>query len=238
MGRKVHKNIIQFEKVSLSYDQGPNILQDVSFNLAPGTFHYLTGVSGSGKTSLLKLMYYAIKTYRGTIQIFDRDLRYVKNQERALIRQQTGFIFQDFLLLDHLTTLDNIVLPLRVKGEKWLSSRKKAQQMMKWIGLEGLEDAMPETLSGGQKQRAVIARAVMTKPKLLLADEPTGNLDEGNALKLLYLFEELNRAGITIVMATHNKELTTEFPHPTIHLADGKISIHPVSVLDKGVNNA
>jgi ABC-type ATPase involved in cell division/cell division protein FtsX len=195
MGREVQNSIVQFERVSLKYNQGAYILEDVSFNLYPGTFHYLTGASGAGKSSLLKLIYSGFKEYRGSVQIFGRDLRYMKNQEMALYRQQIGVIFQDFLLLNHLTTLDNISLPLRLKGETWLDSRRKAQQMMKWIGLEGFEEAMPTTLSGGQKQRAVIARAVMNKPKILLADEPTGNLDDENAAKLLYLFEELNRGG-------------------------------------------
>jgi len=238
MGREVQNSIVQFERVSLKYGQGAHILEDVSFNLYPGTFHYLTGASGAGKSSLLKLIYSGLKEYRGTIQIFGRDLRYMKNQEIALYRQQIGVIFQDFLLLDHLTTLDNIALPLRLKGEAWPASRRKAQQMMTWIGLEGFEEAMPTTLSGGQKQRAVIARSVMNKPKILLADEPTGNLDDENAAKLLYLFEELNRGGITIVMATHNKDLTAEFPYPIIHLAEGQISIQPPFGREKVANNA
>jgi len=234
----VQNSIIKFERVSLQYQQGPYIIEDVSFNLYPGTFHYLIGASGAGKSSLLKLMYSGTKDYRGTIKIFDRDLRYLKPQELAHFRQQIGFIFQDFLLLDHLTTLNNIALPLRLRGEKWSECRKKAQQMMKWIGLEGFEEAMPTTLSGGQKQRAVIARSIMNKPKLLLADEPTGNLDDENAAKLLYLFEELNRAGITIIMATHNKDLTAEFPHPIISLAEGKISIQSPRGYEKVANNA
>ncbi len=234
----MQNSIIKFERVSLQYEQGPYILQDVSFNLSPGTFHYLTGVSGAGKSSLLKLMYSGTKDYRGTVQIFDRDLRYLKHLELAHYRQQIGVIFQDFLLLDHLTTLDNIALPLRLKGEKWSESRKKAQQMMKWIGLQGFEDAMPTTLSGGQKQRAVIARSVINKPRLLLADEPTGNLDDENAAKLLYLFEELNHGGITIIMATHNKDLTAEFPHPIINLAEGRISIQSPLDYEKVANNA
>lgn len=237
-GGKVHNSIVQFERVSLKYGQGPYILEDVSFNLCSGTFHYLTGASGVGKSSLLKLIYSGFKEYRGTIRVFSSDLRYMKNQATALYRQQVGVIFQDFFLLDHLTTLDNIALPLRLKGERWLDSRKKAQQMMKWIGLGGLEEAMPSTLSGGQKQRAVIARSVMNKPKILLADEPTGNLDDENAAKLLYLFEELNRGGITIIMATHNKDLTTEFPHPIIRLAEGQVSIHPPFGRERIANNA
>ncbi|MBN9413157.1 MAG: ATP-binding cassette domain-containing protein [Candidatus Paracaedimonas acanthamoebae] len=235
-GKKVH-SIVQFERVSLKYDQGPSVLEDVSFKLSPGTFHYLTGASGAGKSSLLKLIYKGFKEYRGTIQVFGNDLRYMKNQAVSLYRQKIGIIFQDFLLLEHLTTLDNIALPLRLRGDGWLHSQKKARQMMEWIGLGGFEEAMPSTLSGGQKQRAVIARSVMNKPKLLLADEPTGNLDDENAAKLLYLFEELNRGGITIIMATHNKDLTTEFPHPIIRLAEGQISIHPSFRCESSVNN-
>lgn len=234
----MHNNIVEFERVSLKYDQGAYILEDVSFNLPSGSFHYLTGASGAGKSSLLKLIYTGFKDYRGTIRVFGNDLRYMKTQAMALYRQQIGVVFQDFLLLDHLTTLDNIALPLRLKGKNWTESRKKAQQMMQWIGLKGCEDSMPSTLSGGQKQRAVIARSVMNKPKLLLADEPTGNLDDKNAVKLLYLFEELNRFGITIVMATHNKDLITEFPHPLIYLADGHLSIHSPFASEKVANNA
>lgn len=233
----MQNSIIRFESVSLQYGNGPEILKNVSFSLYPGSFHYLTGASGAGKSSLIKLMYYGFKDYQGSIHAFGRELRYMKNQEIALYRQQIGVVFQNFYLLDHLTTLDNIALPLRLKGEGWTECRRKAQQMMKWIGLGGFEDAMPATLSGGQKQRSVIARSVMNKPRLLLADEPTGNLDDENAAKLLYLFEELNRSGITIVMATHNKDLATEFPHPIIHLEEGHISIYPLFGRERVASN-
>ena len=197
----MQNSIIKFDRVSLQYQQGPYIIEDVSFNLYPGTFHYLTGASGAGKSSLLKLMYSGTKDYRGTIKIFDRDLRYLKPQELAHFRQQIGFIFQDFLLLDHLTTLDNIALPLRLKGEKWSECRKKAQQMMKWIGLEGFEEAMPTTLSGGQKQRIALARALVKNPSILILDDTTSSVDMETEHEIQQTLHNLAHDRTTLIIA-------------------------------------
>lgn len=183
------------------------------------------GESGAGKSSLLKLMYAAFRSYGGSVQVFGRDSRYLTPRDICLLRQKMGVVFQDFHLLNHLTCLDNVALPLRLKGESWSFARRRASELLEWIGLSGERLMFPETLSGGQKQRIVIARAVVNRPSLLLADEPTGNLDDENAFKLMELFDELNRVGTTVVLATHNRFLPTLCPAPIITLAGGAASI-------------
>ena len=227
LGRVImeQNNIVQFEKVSLSYQEGKNVLSDISFALPQGSFHYLMGASGAGKSSLIKLIYLGFRGYRGSIQVFGRDLINIHGQEMASYRRQIGIVFQDFLLLDHLSVLDNIALPLRFKGESWSEARTKGLELLNWIGLKGLADASPQNLSGGQKQRLVIGRAVINRPSLVLADEPTGNVDDENAVKLLYLFTELNKRGTTVIFATHNRDLVLEFPHPALYLENSRLHV-------------
>ncbi len=215
--------MIRFENVGMRYGTGPEILRDVTFDLASGSFHFLVGASGAGKSTLLKLMYLAHRPTRGLITVFDRDLASVPRLELPDIRRRIGVVFQDFRLLNHLSAFDNVALPLRVKGASEEVVRKHVGELLSWVGLANQVDALPPTLSGGQKQRVAIARAVISRPNLLLADEPTGNVDDTIAVRLLYLFEEMNRLGTTVVIATHNKSLVERFGHPVMRLRDGHI---------------
>ncbi len=214
-------SLVDFRQVSFSYDGTNIIFHNVSFSLKPGSFHYLTGPSGAGKSSLIRLMYADRLDYAGKISVLGQDLKRLNEDQIASLRQNIGVVFQDFLLLDHLSVLDNVAIPLRLVGQTWSKARKVATTILEWIGLGLQMESFPKELSGGQRQRAVIARAIINRPKLLIADEPTGNLDHANAMKLLYLFEELNKQGTTILFATHNHDLLTSFPHPQLHLENG-----------------
>jgi len=216
---KQDENILSFDRVGVRYGE-ETVFQDVSFQLREKSIYFLTGESGAGKSSLLRLMYLANNDYEGNIKLFGRNLRTLSVRERPILRQKIGVVFQYFNLLDHLTALDNVSLPLRIAGVSEKQCRIRAMKILQWVGLSDHMEAYPRTLSGGQQQRVVIARAVIAKPEILLADEPTGNVDDKNAVRLLELFEGLNKLGTTVVIATHNRDLVNEFNHPELHLAD------------------
>jgi cell division transport system ATP-binding protein len=215
--------VVQFDNVGLRYGHGPEILQDVSFALPAGSFHFLTGSSGAGKSTLLRLMYLAQNPQRGRVVLFGRDIAQARRYELPALRRRVGVVFQEFRLLDHLSMLDNVALPLRVAGATEADVRKFVPDLLAWVGLADHMDAKPPTLSGGQKQRVAIARAVIGRPDLLLADEPTGNVDDHIAMRLMYLFEELNKLGTTVVIATHNENLVSRLPFPCMRLENGKL---------------
>jgi len=215
------------ENVAMRYGRGPEVLQDVNLELAPGAFHFLTGPSGAGKTTLLRLLFLAERPTRGRVWLFGQNAAVVPRKELPALRRQIGVVFQEFRLLDHLSALDNVALPLRVSGAGEDVVREHVVDLLRWVGLEDHINAKPSTLSGGQQQRVAIARAIITRPSLLLADEPTGNVDDSIALRLLYLFEELNRLGTTVVIATHNASLIERFGYSTILLRDGKVTMEP-----------
>ena len=208
----------------MRYDGGPVILRDVSFELEPGSFHFLTGGSGAGKSTLLRLMYLGAKPVSGRVHLFDRDISKIRRSERPAMRRQVGVVFQDFRLIPHLSALDNVALPLRIAGTREALIREHVPELLAWVGLSGHLDALPATLSGGQQQRIAIARAVIGRPSLLLADEPTGNVDDRIAIRLLYLFEELNKMGTTVLIATHNESLVRRFDHPRLHLEGARLT--------------
>ncbi len=216
--------MVRFENVFMRYDGGPVILRDVSFELQPGSFHFLTGGSGAGKSTLLRLMYLGARPVSGTIRLFDRDVSRLRRSERPALRRQVGVVFQDFRLLPHLSALDNVALPLRIAGTRESLIREHVPELLAWVGLSGHLDALPATLSGGQQQRIAIARAVIGRPSLLLADEPTGNVDDRIAVRLLYLFEELNKMGTTVLIATHNESIVKRFDHPRLHLEGARLT--------------
>ncbi len=218
--------MIRFENVGLRYESGPEVLRDVTFTLERGSFHFLTGPSGAGKTSLLRLMFLDHKPSRGLITMFDRPIATLARHELPDIRRQIGVVFQDFRLIAHLTAYENVALPLRARGKSEDSYRADVIELLQWVGMGERLDALPSTLSGGEKQRVAIARAVMGRPRLLIADEPTGNVDAEMGNRLLHLFVELNRLGTSILIATHDRELIASNPAPALVLHKGEVEIH------------
>lgn len=219
--------VVQLDNVGLRYGRGPEILRDISLSLPSGSFHYLTGASGAGKSSLLKLMYLAHRPSRGRLLMFGSDTARVRRHQFPALRRRIGVVFQEFHLLDHLSTLDNVALPLRIAGASERDVQKFVPDLLQWVGLAEQIDAKPPTLSGGQKQRVAIARAVIGRPDLLLADEPTGSVDDAIATRLMHLFEELNKLGTAIILATHNEALVARFSHPRLQLENGKLARTP-----------
>ena len=218
--------MIRFENVGLRYGSGPEILCDVTFRLLPGSFHFLTGPSGAGKTSLLRLLFMSLRPSRGLIFIFGENLAELTHGGRAELRRRIGIVFQDFRLLDHLTTWENVALPLRVMGKKESDYREDVIDLLRWVGLGERIHAYPDVLSGGEKQRAAIARAVIGRPEVLLADEPTGNVDPVISNRLLRLFVELNRLGTSVIIATHDYSLMDQLDAPRLVLHDGQLQMH------------
>lgn len=219
--------MVRFENVGLRYGLGPDVLHDVSFSIEPRSFQFLTGPSGAGKTSLMRLMFMALKPSQGRVTIQGRDTAKMTAAEIAASRRRIGIVFQDFRLLDHLTTYENVSLPYRVQGKAEQSFRADVVDLLEWVGLGEKLHALPPVLSGGEKQRAAIARAVITKPELLLADEPTGNVDPDLAYRLLRLFVELNRLGTAVMIATHDRHLLSQVPLARhLVLADGDVTIY------------
>lgn len=215
--------IVRFDRVGLRYPGG-QVLQNLSFALTIGAFYFLTGISGAGKTSLLKLIYRGISPTQGTVRALGKNVSKISTAELPLFRQRIGLVMQDCRLIPHLNIVDNVALALTITGVKTDLARGQAIELLRWAGLDNHLRDNPTTLSDGQKQRVAIARAVITRPLILLADEPTGHLDQEAAIRLVHLFQELNKIGTTILFATHNHSLTAEFPYPELHLSQGKIA--------------
>lgn len=219
--------MISFSNVGLRYHGGPEVLADVSFTLEAGSYHFLHGASGAGKTSLLKLLYLGHLPTRGQVKMFDADVVRASRQQRMAIRQRIGVVFQDFRLLSHLSAFDNVALPLRIAGKSAGEINNAVRDILAWVGLSDHMHVLPTFLSGGQQQRVAIARAVISKPKLLLADEPTGNLDDVIGYRIMSLFEQLNKMGTTLVIATHNEQIMNHYNHPRLNLERGHLQVLP-----------
>ncbi len=217
--------MIKFEHVGLRYGIGPEVLSDIDFTLEQGSFHFLTGPSGAGKTSLMSLMYLGRKPTRGLVTMFGQNIGQLNRDQLAGIRQRIGVVFQDFRLLDHLSAFDNVALPLRIQGKPEKEILNNVNELLEWVGLGDHKHVLPNTMSGGQQQRIAIARAVITRPRLLLADEPTGNLDDEIGFRLMNLFDQLNRMGTTVVIATHNTQILQKFKHNKMILDSGSLRI-------------
>ena len=218
-------SIVQFENVGLRYGTGAETLSDVSFNLPAGSFTFLTGPSGAGKTSLLKLLYLALRPSRGLIRLFSEDIVTLPRARLPAFRRRIGVVFQDFRLVPYLSAYDNVALPLRVAGVSEGEIETPVREMLEWVGLASRANARPATLSGGEQQRVAIARAVIGRPDMLVADEPTGNVDPEMAGRLLYLFEALNKLGTTVVVATHDVHLLSRIAHSQLMRLDkGRVS--------------
>ena len=218
--------VLSFENVGLRYGMEAETLRDISFEIAPRTFQFLTGPSCAGKTSLLKLILLALKPTRGLITIFGQAAATLDTEAVTRTRRRMGVVFQDFRLLDHLTLYENVALPLRVLGREEASYRAEVVELLQWVGLNDRKHSLPSVLSGGEKQRAAIARALISQPELLLADEPTGNVDPTLARRLLRLFVELHKSGTAVVIATHDLQLMDQFESARrLVLADGRLHI-------------
>ena len=218
--------MVRFENVGLRYGLGPEVLRDLSFRIEPHSFQFLTGPSGAGKTSLMRLLFLSLRPTRGLITLFGHDIATLSKDALATLRRRIGVVFQDFRLLDHLTTYENVALPLRVIGRDEASYRNEVVELLQWVGLGERMAALPPILSGGEKQRAAIARAVIAQPHLLLADEPTGNVDPTLARRLLRLLIELNKSGTSVVIATHDIALMDEFDARRLVLHEGRLHVY------------
>ncbi|GBD49234.1 cell division transport system ATP-binding protein [Methylopila capsulata] len=218
--------MLRFENVGLRYGPGPEVLRDLTFEIESNSFQFLTGPSGAGKTSLLRLLFLALKPTRGLVNIFGRDMATLPKKDLPGLRRRIGVVFQDFRLLDHMTTYENVALPLRVAGRDESSYRAEVVELLGWVGLGERLDALPPVLSGGEKQRAAIARALVARPELLLADEPTGNVDPQLARRILRLFVELHKSGTSVVIATHDIALMDLYDARRLVLHDGRLHIY------------
>ena len=215
-------NIVSLKNIGLTYKGTTRLFSNITLDIQEKDFYFLTGLSGAGKSSLLKLMYMGIAPTEGNLFLFGEDTKNLTIQDLPRIRRKMGIVFQDFRLLPHLTAVENVSLPLRVRGTDARKANQQAQDLLAWVGLEHVMNQYPHTLSGGQQQRVAITRSIMGRPTLLLADEPTGNVDEEAAQKIMHLFEELHRSGTTIILATHNRSFAKEFQHPEIFLKKGQ----------------
>lgn len=216
--------VLRFDNVSLAYGRNDETLSEVSFALKPGSFHFITGASGAGKSSLMKLIYMAVPPTTGRIELFGHDISRVSSRDLPLLRRRVGVVFQDFRLLDHLSAFDNAAVPLRITGRRPETYRNDVAELLTWVGLRDRMHVMPPILAGGEKQRLAIARAVVARPEILLADEPTGNLDADMSQRILKLFTELNRLGTTVLIATHDMAMVARSGMPVLHLEDGRLS--------------
>ena len=223
--------IVEFDRVGLRYGTGAEVLRDLDFRLAAGGFYFLTGPSGAGKTSLLKLLYLAQRPTRGRIRLFSEELSEAPREAMPDFRRRIGVIYQDFRLIRHLSAFDNVALPLRIAGAAETEVEGPVREMLAWVGLADRASARPPTLSGGEQQRVAIARAVIARPELLVADEPTGNVDADMAHRLLHLFAALNRLGTTIVVATHDLSLLAATPGAQLLRLDQGMMVDPTGAL-------
>jgi cell division transport system ATP-binding protein len=219
--------MVRFGDVGLRYGgTGPEVLCDLDFVLEAGTFHWLLGPSGAGKSSLLRLMHLAARPSRGEVEVLGIPLSRARRGALPALRRRIGVVYQDFRLLPHLSVFDNVALPLRVAGRGEAQSRADVTEILRWAGLAAKAEQAPAALSGGEQQRVAIARAVVMRPSLLVADEPTGNLDVPQARRVLSLLQEMHRMGTTVVVATHAEGLVAEYPAPALRLAEGRLVSH------------
>ncbi len=215
--------MVRFENVGKRYGRGPEILRDTSFALEPGSFTFLTGPSGAGKSTLLKLVFLAERPSRGLISLFGHDLALMHRADLPALRRRIGVVFQEFRLLEHLSAFENVALPLRLAGKTEAEYKKDVSELLSWVGLGERLNDKPQRLSGGEQQRVAIARAIVAKPDLLLADEPTGNVDPEIGQRLIRLFVELNRFGTTVMIASHDRGLIESTPARELRLIDGHL---------------
>jgi len=218
--------VVRFEHVGLRYGLGPEVLRDLTFRIEPHSFQFLTGPSGAGKTSLMRMLFLSLKPTRGLITLFGHDIATLGKDACSSLRRRIGVVFQDFRLLDHMTIYENVALPFRVMGRSEDSYRAHVIELLQWVGLGERMWAYPPILSGGEKQRTAIARAVVSRPQLILADEPTGNVDPNHAQRLLRLFIELHKSGTAVLIATHDIALMDQYDARRLVLHEGRLHVY------------
>lgn len=223
MENSAFEPIVEMKNVGLAYGDNEAVLKNIDFSFRRGSIHFLTGKSGVGKTSLLSMLYLAQRPTFGTLKVFGSNVAMTDREKMAFLRRRIGVVFQDFRLLEHLSVFDNVALPLRLKGMKEKEIRQRVIELLAWVDLSHNMYVKASEISGGEKQRVAIARAVINRPELLLADEPTGNVDNEIAFKLMKLFAELNRLGTTVVIATHSEELMQRYNYPRLKLENGHL---------------
>ncbi len=217
------EQIVRLENISMGYLTGQEVLKNVTLSIARGGFHFLSGRSGAGKSSLLNVIALAVRPQHGKVELFGTETTGLTRHKLPELRRRVGMVFQEYRLIDHLTIEENVGLPLKIAGESKQRIAEKVAELLAWVGLSAYHKARPEVLSGGQKQRVAIARAVVTRPDILLADEPSGNLDASLRIKFMHLFETLHGDGMTILFATHDETLISMFRYPVIRLKDGRL---------------
>ncbi|MDR2464562.1 MAG: ATP-binding cassette domain-containing protein [Holosporales bacterium] len=227
------KEIIRLEHLGLRYSDDRFIFFDITCSINAGEFYFLTGKSGAGKTSLLKILYKDIQPTLGFVHVFGYSIGELSRSDLPVFRQHIGLIFQDCRLIPTLSIVDNVALSIHIGGSQYRRSCSYAKELLDWVGLGDCLNSLPDALSDGQKQRVAIARAVVKRPALLLADEPTGNLDNENAFRLMALFQELHKMGTTVVLATHNNELVKGFQYPQLILKDGSLFVNDNGFIKK-----
>lgn len=217
--------MITFDGVTYSYPRAETpAVENVTFSLEDGSFHYLTGPSGAGKTTLFRMMYMDLRPTEGKLIAFGKDVTRVREDDIAMMRRRMGVVFQDFRLLPHLTVGENVSLPLTLHGPMTKEQEACVDEIINWVGLGQKADILPGFLSGGEKQRIAIARAVVNRPRVLIADEPTGNVDASMGRRIMHLFTELNKQGTTVLIATHDRQLMADCPAPAITIENGRLA--------------
>lgn len=215
--------LIEMKGVTKKYRRSTTALRDINVSVDPGEFVYIVGPSGAGKSSFIKLLYREEKVSAGSLKVGEFDLTKLKKRQIPILRRSIGVVFQDYKLLPKKTVFENVAYAMQVIGEKPREIKKRVPEVLELVGLKHKMRSFPDQLSGGEQQRVAIARAIVNNPKVLIADEPTGNLDPEISWEIMQLLERINLQGTTVLMATHNKQIVDNLRHRVIAIEEGKI---------------